>query len=539
MPAALSWAPAASAGSYTVWSCHDGNWNSAPTDGWTPTNEFRPTGAANTNDSCSLAAGSLSSAITGAEGSRLYAPMRVGWTYSAPADVTVASVDMDTAWGIGADSGDDNAHPALAISRAGLLTGRTDPNVVAGCFSLNCNRVPDTRDVFVPVGRTFGVTIACLADEGVTGSPSCRGGGGGRAHLYMRRARLTMTEDLAPTASALDEAALGTQPLSGVRTLKFNAYDKGSGLYAAEVRLGGKVVWGRSVMNENGGACTAALKASGFRGGMPCQPGLPLSFPIDTTAVADGTHQLTVTLWDAADNQATVIDRSVTVQNGAPAPTPTGPVSGAPNGTGGSLATARFASKKTQSTRSTTYGRKVSLADQLVDAKGKAIVGAQVDVYETRGGERAQKVATVTSDGRGKIRHRPATTSPGLIEFAYAPATGSTSYVARRSVRLRVAAAVTLRTSVRDVRRRAPVRFSGTVRAGTIPKGGLQVAIETRGPSGWRGAKIVNTDAKGRFAWSYRFQLAARWQFRARVMRSSELAVQPGTSPTVKIRVRS
>jgi hypothetical protein len=550
-------APTASAGSYTVWSCRDGAGRAAPTDGWTISRQdFSPAAAGFISDTCSTG-GVLTTAISGAEGARIYAPMRLGWTYTAPADVTLSSVQLETSWGVSLPGSDDGAGPMVGISRAGLMTGRNDPNLFVGCASNACNRAEVGSETLTPVDRTFGLAIACFALPNTSvGVPSCAASNSGRAHLYMHRARFTMTENLAPTALALDESVLGAQPLSGQRILRFNAYDKGSGLYAAEVKLGGRVVWGRSVVNENGGSCTAALKGTGFRGGMPCQPWLPLSLAINTADVPDGTHQLTVTLWDAADNQATVIDRSVTVRNATasstptptsvptptPAPTTVPGIGSAPavsaNGTGGNVATARFSSKSTQTTRATQYGRTITLADQLVDAGGTAIVGADVDVFETRGGGTSQKVATVKSDDRGKIRHKPSTTASGLIEFAYAPTVGSASYVARRSVVLRVSAGVTLKASKRDVRRRMPVLFSGVLNAGALPKGGLQVAIETRGPGGWRLAKLVDTDAKGRFSWKYAFQNAAKWQFRARVMRSADLKVQPGTSPVVKVRVR-
>lgn len=526
-------APTASAGTYTVWSCHDAAWNAAPTDGWTIDNDIKPLTAAGAGDSCSNPGGSLAAYISGADGSRIYTPARVGWLYTAPADVTVASAIFETAWGVGYSDGDDGATPAVGITRSGLLTGRSDPQLAAGCFRFDCNRPEALEDTFTPAGRTFGVTVACLAADGIkSATPSCRGGQGGRAHVYLRRARFTMSEGLAPTASDLDAAALGAEPLTGQRTVRLSAFDKGSGLFSAEVRLGGQVVQARSVLSPDSATCTAALKDSGFRSAVPCPSSLPLSFAIDTTKVPDGTHQLTVTLWDAADNQSTVVDRTVTVANGA-AGLPSGP-----NGTGGSIASARFASKKPKSTRSVTYGRTISLADQLVDAKGKALVGATVDVLETRDGGKTEKVATVTSDARGKLRYRPNTTVPKRIEFAYARMTNSTAYVARRSVRLVVNANVALRVSARDIRRLRPVRFTGSAKAGTQPLDAVQVAIETRGPGGWRLAKLLKTDARGRYSWRYTFHIAANWQFRARLIPSGAASALPGTSTVVRVRVR-
>jgi len=90
-------------------------------------------------------------------------------------------------------------------------------------------------------------------------------------------------------------------PVAGTLELSLEASDSGAGLATAEATLDTQ----SSAAQLSGNAGSAQLS-------------------LDTRALPDGPHDLTVRVTDAANNTATLVDRSILVRN-APTP-PTGPV---------------------------------------------------------------------------------------------------------------------------------------------------------------------------------------------------------------------
>jgi hypothetical protein len=115
-----------------------------------------------------------------------------------------------------------------------------------------------------------------------------------------------------------------------------------------------------------------------------------------------------------------------------------------------------------------------------------------------------------------------------------------------RSVHLGVQASVRLRASTATARiGGAPVVFRGSVgRTGTAPSGeGLPVELQFRYPgAGWSEFRTVETDARGRFRYPYRFSdddsRGVRFQFRAYVGKKEGWPYEPAFSRPVAVRGR-
>ena len=134
----------------------------------------------------------------------------------------------------------------------------------------------------------------------------------------MYAADLVLEQKEGPSASNVSGPLASEQPLHGTSDLIFSATDPGAGVYQAIFNVDGHVVQ-ETVINENGGHCrnvgqtTDGLPA--FLYLQPCPKSLTADVGFDTTAVSNGTHHLTVSVSDAAGNTATVLDRSIVVQN--------------------------------------------------------------------------------------------------------------------------------------------------------------------------------------------------------------------------------
>ena len=89
-------------------------------------------------------------------------------------------------------------------------------------------------------------------------------------------------------------------------------------MYQAIFTVDGHVVQ-ETAINENGGHCrnvgqtTDGLPA--FLYLQPCLKSLTADVGFDSTRVSNGPHHLVVSVSDAAGNTATVLDRSIVVEN--------------------------------------------------------------------------------------------------------------------------------------------------------------------------------------------------------------------------------
>jgi hypothetical protein len=96
-------------------------------------------------------------------------------------------------------------------------------------------------------------------------------------------------------------------PAAGTLALSVRASDDGAGLASAEARVDGAVV------------ASVALGGAGCASGDGCPASVEdLALPVATATFPDGTHQLQVSVADAAGNRAVLLDQALVFDNTPP-----------------------------------------------------------------------------------------------------------------------------------------------------------------------------------------------------------------------------
>lgn len=334
--------------------------------------------------------------------------------------------------------------------------------------------------------------------------------------LVIRGVELTLDENAPPFVLAPSGTLVEAGPRSGAQTLAVSASDAQSGVRQIEVLLGESVVATRDITPRCAYADFTACPAT-----------VDESLQVDTRAVANGSHQLTVRVRDAAGNQRLTYGTSpVEVANAAAKPLTTYSIVSAFKGT-------------SRSTLTVAYGRRVSLQGRLTEGSQPVPAGTSIDLLERDGRrgspEKLARSVVTKSDGSfsiGLSTSRPSRT----IRVAYRPAGGGE--VVSRPLKLRVWAAARVRASLLG----RLIRFRGTVVSGPIPKGGKRVQMQGRSPgSAWTTFKTLRTNNKGRFSGTYRLRVrrpGVVLKVRAIVPSESSYGYLSSQSRAVTLRVR-
>ena len=138
------------------------------------------------------------------------------------------------------------------------------------------------------------------------------------------------------------------------------------------------------------------------------------------------------------------------------------------------------------------------------------VAGGQIDVFETiaPGGART-KIASITSDAKGRYSWTPATRSNRLEEPAHSRQKGSHNYQSTQSLQVFVRAGVHIKLKRKRIASRGTGIITGRVIVDGFPASGVRVeafAISTRGN---HSGGTVKTDSSGRFRWKYRYDRVA------------------------------
>ncbi len=480
----LAPAPAASAGEWTQVTCTQPDGAPAPIDGWSG----GPYGVAEADsgpiDTCAQHGG----ALTAYDSSAVEAPAYTGaiWTYTAPAGSTIAggslTVSLSTPQGQAFV-----ATPQDAYNQA---------NVVINCqYNEPCG-ADGTETATVPIASTFAggtqLFAAAMCVSPTYGGTTCPAGSGGgtSATISVYAADIELQNSATPTGTGFAGTLLSSGA-SGTADLTFTAQDhEGPGVYRVIVDLDGTAVY-QGTPESNAGRCasigTSSSGVSEFLHAQPCKQDVAVDVPLDTTRFSNGSHQLKVTVQDAAGNTAVVYDGTVSIANpNAPTGTPIGPGSplaerGPANGTNASdqaKLTARWTSTA-KATRTSSYGAADRITGHLTTSAGQLISGALLDVSETPSYEGAKTVSLAgvrTGPTGGWSVTLPRGISSSALRFAYRSHLDDTVPVATAALTLRVHAGIALRIVPRVTSAGHAIRFSGVLHGTPIPPGGKQLS---------------------------------------------------------------
>jgi hypothetical protein len=540
---ALALAPAAQAGQWHQYTCREPNGSPAPTDGWTGSISGSFMFASN---SCSSSGGGLDARLDGAVAHGANSDIAT-WAYSAPGNTTLAAATLyryayAEETGPNATSVAWLAAPSDAYSSATIFDQCVN---ASGCTSEGTSSSPmdGSNRVAVPASNISGATgLYTNASCGGANGYSCPASGSGTttAETVVYEADLTIQDPNTPTVNNVAGPLSSASTLSGSPDVSFTASDSGGGIYAGEVYIDDKLQESQ-VLDANGGRCadvgqtTDGTHAFLYRN--PCKASVSADLAFDTTKIADGQHQLSVKVQDAAGNKTFVVaPRTVTISNkAASAVAPRGAV----NGTAASDHAAFQLTTRT--TLSTTFGHSAfHIRGRLVNDSGQPISQATIGVLSQTGvpGASAAQLTQLVTATDGTF---DALIPPGpsrTVQLTYRSHTLDTAYAATASVTQRVTVGIKLHISPRRTGPHGVIRLRGRVLGGfTAPRGRI-VELQVKYLGGWRVFMTVRSKPDGRFHASYGF-LGARGTFPFRAQVRGDDPTYPfdlGRSPVIRIR---
>lgn len=538
---ALGGAGAAHAGRYHVYSCRMPDGEAAPVDGWSGT--FGPDRVWDDYLESTCEKGGALVAALGDQTTHLVYHDTVTWGFRTPSFASLVAANL---WRAGEVYGGNTEEGGYGVS----LAGPQQKDEFEGCaFTHSCSLLGSPAGaadsgnmVKVPSSALgTGLYLSASCGSGIEGSECGDGFGDANnyaAAIYLFAADFTLEQTAGPTVSAVGGELSSATDIAGTSDVVFTAGDPGSGVYEALFSVDGTVVQ-REVIDEDGGRCRdVGQTADGLPAFLylqPCPASVNADVAFDSAAVANGMHHLVVTVIDAAGNAATVLDRTIDVDNpGAPGP---------PNGRGASPEAhlqARWRSTS-RARLSTAYGHRETIVGRLTGPGASPIVGAQIQLTGAPAlvGARAAVMRGATTGPEGEFTiHLPAGLSSRALTVAYFARIGDPHPAASRDLQLDVRAPVSLSISPRTAGVGSAIYFRGRLGAGPIPPGGKPLVLEARSGQGrWIEFDVLRTDDHGRYRASYRFKFPgpALYQFRVLCEQEADYPYAEGASPVVSV----
>jgi hypothetical protein len=313
---------AARAGTLAVVSCKNPATNAGePTNDWTATwTSVAFPYAGNVNE---CAQGSNLKSYVGAEVNQ-EGSSGPTWEYSPPEGDEITGGEISAAFSIpgGLVSPYTGAAgilaPKLLFDEADLLEGVARPaGGVAGSY----------EGIYKLSGHTGGkIWMYAFCEPPGSSCPGNQSKSWYWALAEMRWADILLANNATPAGTGFSGTiASSTTPVSGTQNLTFDAKDEGvgaPGIYLVKATLDGQSVYD-ATPNTNNGVCQSSTPSRfagvyEFASPYPCKTSESVVIPIDTAAVKDGTHELVVTVIDAAGDESIVYTRQITTEN-APA----------------------------------------------------------------------------------------------------------------------------------------------------------------------------------------------------------------------------
>lgn len=333
-----------------------------------------------------------------------------------------------------------------------------------------------------------------------------------------------------------------------VRTVTYSASDVGGGLYRQRLLSDGVEV-ASAPIDENGGRCVRYPVGNGFVSPVPCKLSASTGMSLDTAALADGPHQITLEVFDATnENKATaiwpvVVDNVPPVTDaagggaaskaaglGAPGKTPLAPLT--------RCATSKVVLSDAPRSLPRSYRRSgLTLAGRLTAIpNGRGLGATSLDVMQTvtrAGTSRRTTIASGRTSSRGSFAIKVPVGPTRVLELRD-PACGAVG----PKVVQRVRGAIAARTTTRRVRNGQTARIRGSVLGGYLGRG-LPLELQVKVGATWRDVKAVTTDARGHFRVAYRFRRTfVRYTYRFRMISRGGSAWPYLRATSAQIRVR-
>jgi hypothetical protein len=188
------------------------------------------------------------------------------------------------------------------------------------------------------------------------------------------------------------------------------------------------------------------------------------------------------------------------------------------------------------------YGKVVTITGKLLDERGRAIRNAVVEVQAVRKVPRAVPVleGKARTDAKGRFSYRAKASASRELRFTYRAYSTDRDLTSKASVVLLTRAAGTFAATPRGLRNGHTVTFSGRLKGGLVPKGGVAVEVQVRyclRTGGklrceWRLVRSVRASRRGAFKARYTFRrttATTTYAFRAKARPDSAWPFVGGT----------
>jgi hypothetical protein len=226
----------------------------------------------------------------------------VTWQFTAPAGTTITALrysrylgkDTDNGWQVFGKTAEGQVFDTCDIAIADLSCSTGQPGYSAG------------TEITVS-GLSTGALSFGFMCQPLGGAVTC-GNGGTIHHVWalLYSAEVTLSDSSAPTVSNIGGPLFGGGYLTASTFASFDASDN------AGVRSG--------VLYVDGVPEATATYSCDFTYAVPCENKNGAELVLDTRPLADGTHSVRVAARDPAANEAKSSAQTITVDNGAPTP---------------------------------------------------------------------------------------------------------------------------------------------------------------------------------------------------------------------------
>ena len=514
-------APAGAAGAnrYDVWSCRGPLDEPVGTSAWRASTANAASGDVVVADSCA-SGGALDLSL---DSGRPFAPATRGsLTFFAPPGTHLDSWEVMRSFEVAPE----NIAPPYDYAAALTERKAGGGDLVQGCSSsltapLACLTAGSPTDPADPANRTeragapvhdaLELWVGCVAavcDAPPIGPPA-------RVRLY--RSRVEVHDLAAPQAPRLSGSLVEQERVSGTASLVVEAADLGGGVAATTVSVDDGVVEQTSAPAGPAGTCRAPYTVL-----QPCPAEVARVFTLDTTRLADGPHTVAGTVVDAAGNVTAwgpvafevsqPVERRDQPEEPRTPTTPTTPTTPEPPAGNGQPAVRRprLTLDRTAVVRRGSHAAR--LTGTLRTAAGRPITGARLTVTaQTLGAvtPRARALPVVTTNAKGRFALRVKSRGAERVTFAFAPAVGAADTVTVNAT-VRQPASLTVARSRARLRRGQQVVLRGALRGTGAAAKGAVVELQAIVSGRWRTVGTVRADARGRYAWRYRFVSVTR-----------------------------
>ena len=526
------------AGTWAVESCSLPGGKPAPIEGWQSEadNGGPYTGA---NDNCPT--GGLE-AIDSAQWEQVRSTGAI-WTYTAPTGATIAGgnllVSLTAPQGVAYVATPKNIYGGNVLVNCQFNLGCGPSNALGGWI----------ENASVAITHTGGTQMWAVAECVGAGQPheagaNCAqndGAGGVNALMRISQADIELNDGSTPQGTGFSGTLLDT-PASGTADLNFTASESapGPGIYTVTVSVDGHAL-STTTADTNGGKCASVGRdANGvpeYTAQEPCPLSEQVNIPINTTALTDGHHELTVSVADAAGVTATVYDGTITTQNAPVLVSSLGALPGPGTGTGGNGGVVASSTPGAGAANGTSasetaqlrlgVGRRISrsfahralrIPGRLLDAQGHPIDGATLDIIQqVAGSSQTQVIAHTRTRADGSFTAAVPAGPSRLVEVAYRAFSTDITYAAQAKIEESVGAGVQINITPRHTNATGMILLTGQV-DGPVPAQGVIVDLLVHYRGRWEPFRTPRTDAAGRFDVAYQFQGAlGRFPFRAEV----------------------